>query len=456
MCGVCRAFLCEDCIKIDGPHPSGEDPETTCEENEIVDIEEDDFDKPQIEEVNRYTCSNQCGRENMVYQEAFEHYESCKFDTSKSRIVTLLEHLDNGDAVVDWDISSRCVKCHCIPFAPIFACICKTGLYCSFCRAHDESCPKCNGTIRASGFLENKFDEMVFKHMYKKFRCRFCHEAYTWEGLAIHERICYQNAGKISKDDIKNENERSYYITSEEYLKNMEQIFVKVQEKIKERNTKYKNEIIEANKAEQQWMEQSKKPFSEYIDSMTTPEKQAEAVQKHMDLIKSFPDNMEPPQQDQNTFVHFKAYGKKFDVFTFNKAKIEMQSKSIEKGHSRDILKSEGFKVIQTPISNRIFLIGGSADPWGTYEFNVKEKRFYPKGKLKGGDDLIISLGIGRVHHSLAATSGLIFCTGGHPDYLRDEQDSITDDNNGKVVEVLKLKDNMWVNYTNKLMNARY
>lgn len=125
--------------------------------------------------------------------------------------------------------------------------------------------------------------------------------------------------------------------------------------------------------------------------------------------------------------------------------------------HSRPLIQADGFKIVQTPLSNRVFLVGGDANPWGTFEFDLKQNKFLPEGKLKGDKDLLEPLTIGRSHHSLAATCGLIFCTGGKPDFLRrqDEHDHETDDSNGKLIEVFKLKEGKWIQYNNRLQNAR-
>lgn len=97
-------------------------------------------------------------------------------------------------------------------------------------------------------------------------------------------------------------------------------------------------------------------------------------------------------------------------------------------------------------------------NPWSTFEFNPDKCQFFPELDDEGCPHVIIPLQVGRVHHSLAATCGMIFCTGGHPNYLRGEgeDEAFNDDSLGKVVEVFNVKMRMWTTYTNQLKNSRY
>lgn len=207
--------------------------------------------------------------------------------------------------------------------------------------------------------------------------------------------------------------------------------------------------------------EENIKQFKDYVFEMRSQQKREEFIKTELALIRDYPHTLEPPSSDQNTFVMFKKFDKMYTQFKFEKLKINPGiSKELHKS-SRKLVQADGFKIIQTPLSNRIFLIGGDEDAWGTYEFDPKEQRFLERNQLKStdGDErfLIMNIGIGRSHHSLAATSGLIFVTGGKKDYLRreDEDEYSADEANGRIIEVLKLKDGMWIEYTNRLMNAR-
>ena len=176
-----------------------------------------------------------------------------------------------------------------------------------------------------------------------------------------------------------------------------------------------------------------------------------------MELIKNYHNTLENPAQDQNLFLKFKKFDKTFSLFKFNKNVVNPGTQKKLHKHSRQLIQADGFKIIQTPLTNRIFLIGGDANPWGTFEFDLSTNRFLPQGKLKDNRELICPLAIGRSHHSLAATSGLIFCTGGKLNNLRREfeEEYCNDDENGKYIEVFKLKDGVWLEYSDRLMNSR-
>jgi len=140
------------------------------------------------------------------------------------------------------------------------------------------------------------------------------------------------------------------------------------------------------------------------------------------------------------------------------KKALRLNKYQLDGKESRDIVRTDGFKVIQTPLSNRIFLIGGNSHPYGTYEFDLQNKRFFDEMDDDDMPRIFVPLGLGRSYHSLVATSGLIYCTGGLGDYLKREDGYVDEEDNEipKIVEVLKLKDKMWVEYTNLLRIARY
>ena len=317
--------------------------------------------------------------------------------------------------------------------------------------------------IRAVTFLNfDEYSSKVFKHKVKKYKCRFCAKTYGWDALAIHERICYINAGKT--EGIKSSSAKKHQINSQkDYLNLMRKIVTQAQEKHADRLNPYIDEAVKYRRkvCEEEGKEflgeESIKPFIDNIRKLQTKEAIESAIKQEMDLITDYPNTLEPPTQDDNFFVMFKMFDKHIRHFSFVNGKVESKRLSLQKDHSRNVVKTSGFKVIQTPLSNRIFLIGGDDQPWSTFEYDSANHRFLPEYELKGGAELILPLGVGRSHHSLAATSGLIFCTGGHPDHLkRNEPGSETDNSLGRIVEVFKLKENMWIEYSNRLMNARY
>ena len=67
-----------------------------------------------------------------------------------------------------------------------------------------------------------------------------------------------------------------------------------------------------------------------------------------------------------------------------------------------------------------------------------------------------------RSYHSLTATPGMVFCTGGIRKHLKrrnfgsDDIDVLPDSNLGKIIEVYLLKQNLWIEYNDKLMASRY
>jgi len=171
-------------------------------------------------------------------------------------------------------------------------------------------------------------------------------------------------------------------------------------------------------------------------------------------LFKEFAVTSEDAVQDDNHFLYFYKFDRKFVHFQFSPEKgIVAETRQLKDAYSRNILRTDGFKVIQTPLSNRIFLIGGDDHPHGTFEFDLKNNCFFPEDEMPR---LFVSLTYGRSHHSLAATSGLIFCTGGKAQFLDYQNNNPNDEILPRIIEVLKLKDNMWVQYTNRLMVARY
>lgn len=167
---------------------------------------------------------------------------------------------------------------------------------------------------------------------------------------------------------------------------------------------------------------------------------------------------LEPPVQNESNFVLFMQNQHYVIKFFLESNRLVKQTVSLS-FDQRSIVQSDGFKVIQTPCTNRIFLIGGDDHPYDTFEFDIKNNRFFDEMDDEGMPRIFLPLDIGRSHHSLAATSGLIFCTGGHPDYLRRNGEpsySDSDTSLGRVVEVFKLKEKMWYSYSNKLMNSRF
>lgn len=189
-------------------------------------------------------------------------------------------------------------------------------------------------------------------------------------------------------------------------------------------------------------------------------------------MIEKFPETLEPPTQDQNMFVKFQKFDKTFMYFQFKNNIVNPGEKRKLSKVSRQLIQADGFKIIQTPLSNRIFLIGGNANPWSTFEFHLDSRQFVPEGELRGiitvnketskkelrgEQELIVPLAIGRSHHSLTATRGLIFCTGGLPNFLRrqDEGEDQNEEANGRLIEVFKLKEGRWIEYNNRIQISR-
>lgn len=81
------------------------------------------------------------------------------------------------------------------------------------------------------------------------------------------------------------------------------------------------------------WDEESNRNFIEYMEKQYNDDVIRESKQKVYEMVKNFPDTLEPPVQDSvasfnrdkkldgeisydaNAFVHFKAFGKEFDLF---------------------------------------------------------------------------------------------------------------------------------------------
>jgi len=252
------------------------------------------------------------------------------------------------------------------------------------------------------------------------------------------------------------------FISKDEYLELMREIFTNVQTELANRLDQYEVETIRyqteiAKEKNEELSEKKVEQLKAYIEKLKSEKVQQQNLEKEMDLIINYPNTLEPPTQDQNEFLKFKKFDKIFTLFKFNKKVINPGTQLKLHRHSRPLIQADGFKIIQTPLTNRVFLVGGDANPWGTFEFDLETKRFLPEGKLKGGRDLINPLAFGRSHHSLAATSGLIFCTGGKPEFLRrkEEEEYENNDSNGRVIEVFKLKDGLWIEYSDRLMNPR-
>jgi hypothetical protein len=265
---------------------------------------------------------------------------------------------------------------------------------------------------------------------------------------------------------MSNRKDCTKYITSEQYLTMMEEILNKVQDNFDFRMAKFEEDTLNqrkktAKEKNEELPEENIKQFKDYIADIRSQEKRKTFIREELDLIKNYPYTLQSPSKDQNNFVMFKKFDKMYTHFKFEKQKINPGVQQKLHKTSRSLVQADGFKIIQTPLSNRIFLVGGDEDAWGTYEFDPVKKRFLDRNQLKSSKDdekyLIMNIGIGRSHHSLAATSGLIFVTGGKKDYLRreDEDEYSADEANGRIIEVLKLKDGMWIEYTNRLMNAR-
>lgn len=101
-----------------------------------------------------------------------------------------------------------------------------------------------------------------------------------------------------------------------------------------------------------------------------------------------------------------------------------------------------------------MFVIGGEGNPWGTFEFDLDSGKFLPEVNEYGV--AFVPLNYGRSYHSLAATSGLIYCSGGIPKHFHLKDEPEDSNENLKVLEVYKLKDKMWLEYSHNLQYARY
>jgi hypothetical protein len=185
-------------------------------------------------------------------------------------------------------------------------------------------------------------------------------------------------------------------------------------------------------------------------------QKDDDRIKKAYRLVKEFWMTLEAPVQNECNFMMF--LQKQRYCVKFSLAENKLTKRTISLSHSQShIVDNDGFKVIQTPHSNRVFLIGGDDHPYGTFEFDLEKSRFFDDEESQ--ERCFLPLDIGRSHHSLAATSGMIFCTGGHPDYLRRNGDPVSSKPDlllGRVIEVYKLKDKMWLSYSNKLMSSRF
>ena len=189
-------------------------------------------------------------------------------------------------------------------------------------------------------------------------------------------------------------------------------------------------------------------------------DKDNDRIRKAYRLIKGYKDSLEPPSANEANFMLFKQGLKIWYKFTIEENILVKRTIKL-KQDDKNIISGEGFKVIQTPHSNRVFLIGGNDHPFDTYEFDLKRNKFFPQEDEDGMPRIFMGLRVGRSHHSLAATSGMIICTGGHPDHLKDSFDQFdayaeTNPNLGRVIEVFKLKDKMWITYSEELMNSRF
>jgi len=131
-------------------------------------------------------------------------------------------------------------------------------------------------------------------------------------------------------------------------------------------------------------------------------------IKKAYDLITNYWQSMEPPKQDEANFMLFLQGQKRCFRFCFEDDKLVKRTIGLSED-DKTILSGEGFKIIQTPHSNRIFLIGGDDHPYSTYEFDLKTNEFLTAIDDDENYRIFVPLGIGRSHHSLAATSGMIF-----------------------------------------------
>ncbi|CAI2387301.1 unnamed protein product [Moneuplotes crassus] len=465
-CGLCMRFLCCN----DQEHTSQEHFDKDagkCEAESIledlIDVQEDTVAQEELLQ-QKYRCGNKnCTQNNMGYEEALMHIGICTEKSQESKLKTLLNQLNSKDEPIVWDASSRCKRCQCIPFQPIYFCKCGVGLYCHFCRAQDEKCLTCNTIIRSVGFMDpERFYNRIFNLQIKRYLCRFCAEPYTWDALAIHERICFEIATESKLEEIENPEIKSHYLLKEEYLSEMKTIFCDVQEKLSERLDQFKTELIrfQQRNCEQEGKKLEKKRIigiEKYIAKLKDEDKVRLSIQELCELVQSFPKKLEPPSQDQNMFVKFRKFDKSFTYFQFKKNIVNPGEQRKLAKASRPLIQSDGFKIIQTPLSNRVFLVGGDSNPWGTFEFDLENRKFLPEGELKNEQELEVPLSIGRSHHSLVATCGLIFCTGGKPNFLRrrGEGEDETDEANGRLIEVFKLKEGRWIEYNNRLQNSR-
>ncbi|CAI2386875.1 unnamed protein product [Moneuplotes crassus] len=457
-CGACMQYLCSECK--DKPHFDEDGDE--CDEPEIEDIELNTVAQEDLLQ-QKYRCPKGCGKDTMSYDEALQHLGTCTVSDKKTKIEKLLDQLDGPDLPITWEARSRCKKCSCVPFQPLYFCNCSIGLYCTFCRAQDEKCISCNSVIRSVCFMsEELFTEKVFKLQIKRYLCRFCEEPYTWDALAIHERICFVNATPEKQEEIKHKEIKNHYLLREEYCEKMENIFCDVQEKLSQRLARFETEFIRLQQKNcelrgKELGEERIEGIKKFISKLRDEEKINLAIKEAVNRIENYPETLEPPAPDQNEFIKFKKFDKIFTLFKFNNKVVNPGIQKKVHKHSRPLIQADGFKIVQTPLSNRVFLIGGDANPWGTFEFDLEQNKFLPEKKLKGDKDIIVPLSIGRSHHSLSATCGLIFCTGGKPDFLRkqDDPDNEIDESNGKLIEVFKLKEGKWIQYNNRLQNAR-
>ena len=242
--------------------------------------------------------------------------------------------------------------------------------------------------------------------------------------------------------------------------KKMDKIIDQVKQMKTLRQQKFVDQLF--NRKFQKEKEQNSKDYiemKEFIDEETQrfKDKWDEEGKKIAELFKFMHTTTEDATQDDNNFVFFLNSDVKYTHFKFDPEKgIESKRKNFNDTYSKDIIRTDGFKVIQTPLSNRIFVIGGNEHPFGTYEFDIENSWFFPEEDDDDMPRIFIPLGIGRSHHSLAATSGLIYWTGGHRKHLTRSDGTTDDEILPRIIEVLKLKDKMWIEYTNMIMIPRY
>lgn len=403
----------------------------------------------------------------MSYKEAFNHMKICKSNVGMSKLQSLLKDLTDNkpdDEIMRW------VKCDLAPLKPLFYCEWARCLYCFYCRADGEKWSQkdgCIAEIKSICFADNDtFDSKVFVHQTKKYPCTFCKSYYSWESLAIHERICYSTKVENSKeleDEVElfmNSKIPTDNLIKNDYLQKISKILIDVRKNFHEKRCQKKleyehklNELANSVNEEELAADLADKEAKHENDK----EKDQDRIKRGFKIIKEFDIKLEPPKQEETNFMLFKQAQKRWFKFTIQDDKLVRQTIPLW-NEDRKILDGHGFKIIQTPNSNRVFLIGGTANCLSTFEFDLSKNRFFPEYYENGDSRIVFPLMVGRSYHSLAATSGLIFWTGGHPDTLirRYEEDFGPNPDCGRIIEVFKLKDNVWIPYSEALMNSRY